>query len=75
MALVLAALGRSVIRLPDEGLLGTLSQLTPHSHAIEGYLKLTSWGAGAVDVLPHVGLLAALGAMFFLIAVWRFRFG
>nr|MBC8445624.1 ABC transporter permease [Chloroflexota bacterium] len=50
------------------------SQFTPHAHAIEGYLKLMSQGAGVVEVLPQVGLLAGVGVLFFLIAMWRFKF-
>ena len=64
----------SIISLPDEGFLHVLSQFTPHSHAIEGYLKLMNWGGGVVDVLPQVGLLAALGLVFFTVAIWRLRF-
>jgi hypothetical protein len=33
-----------------------------------------SYGADVVEVLPQVGLLAGVGALFFLIAMWRFRF-
>jgi ABC-2 type transport system permease protein len=51
-----------------------LSQFTPHAHAIKGYLELTTQGAGAADVLPQIGLLIAVGFLFFTIAVWRFRF-
>ncbi len=74
IAIVLGAVGGSVIQLPEEGFLHLLSQFTPHSHAIEGYLKLTTQGAGVVEILPQVGLLAGMGVLFFLIAMWRFRF-
>jgi ABC-2 type transport system permease protein len=74
IAIVLGAVGGSIIALPDKGFLHVLSQFTPHSHAIEGYLKLMNWGAGVVDVLPQVGLLAAIGLAFFLLAIWQFRF-
>jgi ABC-2 type transport system permease protein len=49
------------------------SQLTPHAHAIEGYTK---WmlGSGATDILPQIGLLVGVAALFFVIAIWRFRF-
>jgi hypothetical protein len=31
-------------------------------------------GADVVDILPQVGLLAGVGVLFFLIAMWRFKF-
>ena len=72
--IVLAAVGGSIIPIPEKGFLHLLSQFTPHAHAIEGYLKLMSLGAGVVDILPQVGLLAGVGVLFFLIAMWRFKF-
>jgi ABC-2 type transport system permease protein len=74
ISIVMGAVGGSIIMIPDEGFLHVISQFTPHSHAIEGYLKLMSYGADVVEVLPQVGLLAGVGALFFLIAMWRFRF-
>ena len=74
LGIVLAAVGGAIVPIPEEGFLHLLSQFTPHAHAIEGYLKLTSQGAGVVDVLPQVGLLTGVGVAFFLIAIWRFRF-
>jgi ABC-2 type transport system permease protein len=74
IGLVLAAVGGSLVPIPKGGFLELLSQFTPHAHAIKGYLKLTSYGATTVDVLPQIGLLAGVGLLFFLIAVWRFRF-
>jgi ABC-2 type transport system permease protein len=74
LALVMAAIGGAVVPIPEEGFLHVLSQFTPHAHAIKGYLELTTQGAGAADVLPQIGLLIAVGFLFFTIAVWRFRF-
>lgn len=74
LGIVLAAVGGAIVPIPEEGFLHLLSLFTPHAHAIEGYLKLTSQGAGVVEVLPQVGLLAGVGTAFFLIAMWRFRF-
>jgi ABC-2 type transport system permease protein len=74
ISIVLGAVGGSIIPIPEKGFLHLLSQFTPHSHAIEGYLKLMSQGAGVVDILPQVGLLAGVGVLFFLIAMWRFKF-
>ena len=74
IGIVMGAVGGAIIPIPEEGFLHLLSQFTPHAHAIEGYLKLTSQGAGVVEILPQVGLLAGVGVSFFLIAIWRFRF-
>jgi ABC-2 type transport system permease protein len=74
IGIVLGAVGGSIVPIPEKGFLHLLSQFTPHAHAIEGYLNLMSQGAGVVDVIPQIGLLAGVGVMFFLIAMWRFRF-
>jgi ABC-2 type transport system permease protein len=74
LGIVLAAVGGAIVPIPEEGFLHVLSLFTPHAHAIKAYLQLTSQGAGVVDVLPQVGLLAGVGLLFFLIAIWRFRF-
>ena len=57
-----------------EGFLGVLSKLTPQAHALEGYRILLVEGGGVGDVLPRVGILLAMGIVFFLIARWRFKF-
>ena len=56
------------------GTVEIISRLTPHAHALMAYGKLLNEGAGVVDVLPQVGILLAFSAVFFGIAVWRFRF-
>jgi ABC-type multidrug transport system permease subunit len=58
----------------QEGVMGIVSRLTPHAHALEGYWLLMNDGAGVVDVLPQIVILAGMAAIFFVIAVWRFRF-
>jgi len=74
LGLVMAAVGGALVPIPKEGFLHVASQFTPHAHAIEGFLKLTTQGAGVAEVLPQVGLLVGVGTLFFGIAVWRFRF-
>ena len=74
LVIVMGAVGGSIITLPEEGFLNVLSQFTPHSHAIEGYIQVMSQGAGVVDILPQLALLAALSVLFFVIAMLRFRF-
>ena len=58
----------------SEGFTYTLTQLTPHGHALDGYLKLMAEGGRLVDVLPNVGILFAFAAAFFAVAMWRFKF-
>ena len=55
------------------GLIGVISRLTPHAHAIMGFMSLFD-GADVVAVLPQVGILAGMGVVFFVIAMWRFKF-
>jgi ABC-2 type transport system permease protein len=74
LGIVLAAVGGAIAPIPREGFLHLLPQFTPHAHAIEGYLRLMAGGAGVVDILPQVGLLIGVAIVFFLIALWRFRF-
>ena len=74
VGLVMGAVGGAVIPIPSKGFLHVLSLFTPHAHAIEGYLKLTSYGGGVVDILPQVGLLGGVSLLFFLLAMWRLRF-
>jgi ABC-2 type transport system permease protein len=79
LGLVLAAIGgcismsgQPVFRQP--GFMGTLANLTPHAYALEGYYSLMAENATVVSILPEMGIVLAFGAVFFLIAVWRFRY-
>jgi ABC-2 type transport system permease protein len=79
LSFVLAGLGGSIqvgIRpiYRYKGFLGTLSRLTPHANALEGFRRLMIEGQGLVNVLPQVGFLVGLSAICFLVAVWRFRY-
>jgi hypothetical protein len=58
----------------SEGFMADLSRFTPHAHAIEGYYRLMAENGTFVDVLPQMGILLGMGVVFFLVAVWRFRF-
>lgn len=66
--------GQIQFDLPIEGFRYYLSQLTPHAHAINGYIKLMIFGAGPVDVLPNILALLVFGVVFFLLGLWRFRY-
>ena len=54
--------------------MGTLANLTPHAHALEGYYSLMAEDATMLSVLPQMGIVLVFGAVFFLLAVWRFRY-
>jgi ABC-2 type transport system permease protein len=56
------------------GFISILARLTPHAHALEGYLKVMADNAGFVQILPEMGILLALGVAFYGIATWRLRF-
>jgi ABC-2 type transport system permease protein len=56
------------------GLIGSLSQFTPHAHALEGYYRLMAENATIDQILPQIGILAGMGVLFLLIAIWRFKF-
>ena len=79
LGFVLAAIGgcmpmsaQPVFR--SAGFLGTLANFTPHAHALEGYYSLMAENATLVNILPQMGIVLVFGVVFFLIAVWRFKF-
>ncbi|HEY7874904.1 MAG TPA: ABC transporter permease [Actinomycetota bacterium] len=61
--LALAALGGCMVPLeifPDT--MKTIAHVTPHAWANEAFQRITEEGAGVVDVLPQLGVLAAFAA-------------
>jgi ABC-2 type transport system permease protein len=58
----------------SEGFLAVLARLTPHGHAIEGYYRLMAENATPLQILPEIGILSVMVAVFYGVAVWRFRF-
>jgi ABC-2 type transport system permease protein len=78
MAFVLAGIGGAFPTWPplfrSEGFIGVLSKFTPHAHALEGYYRVMGENAGITQILPQLGFLILMGLVFFLIAVWRFKF-
>jgi len=58
----------------SEGFMGILSKLTPHAHAVEGYYSVMAENASLIQIMPHLGVLLAMGIGFVLIARWRFKF-
>lgn len=72
--LVLAALGGSMFPLelfPDT--MRTLSRFTPHAWAYEALADVQRRGAGLVEVLPELGVLAAMAALLVALGSWSLR--
>jgi len=78
LAFVFAGIGGAFPTWPpmfrSEGLIGTLSKFTPHAHALEGYYSVMAENAHLSQIFPQLGILFLMGVVFFLIAIWRFRF-
>ena len=78
LAFVFAGIGGAFPTWPplfrSEGFIGVLSKFTPHAHALEGYYSVMAENAGFSQILPQIGFLLLMGLVFFLVAVWRFRF-
>lgn len=72
---VLLALGGTILPLfRSEGLMGTLSRLTPSAWAIEGYMGLVADNWTLMQTLPNILIVFGFAVVFFAIAVWRFKF-
>jgi len=79
LSFLLAGLGGSisVTSTPlwrTSGLMGAIANLTPHAHALEGFYSLMAEEASVVQILPQVGILLLMAAVFFIIAVRRLKF-
>ena len=79
LGFVLGGLGGCIAISPTpltrtQGFMSVIARLTPHGHAVDAYYSLMAEKAGLIDVLPQLAVLLVMGAAFFLIAVWRFRF-
>ena len=71
---VLAGLGGCIVGFPDGSFMEVVAKFTPHGHALAGFYGLLNNGFGIVDVLPQVGMLLGFTAVFFLVAMWQFKF-
>lgn len=72
--LVLAALGGSMFPLelfPDT--MRAISRVTPHAWAYEALADIQRHGAGLVDVLPQLGVLAAMALALAALGGWSLR--
>jgi len=75
LGFVLLVLGGSIFPLfRAEGLIGTISRLTPSAWGIEGYMGIVADGWTMADAAPNILVLFGFAAVFFGISVWRFKF-
>ena len=75
LAITLSALGGMMVPtfiMPD--LMKTLSLFTPQAWALAGYHDIIIRGLGTKDVLSETFVLLGFASIFFVIALWRFRF-
>lgn len=75
LAITLAALGGMMVPtfiMPD--VMKTLSLFTPHAWALAGYHDIIIRGLGVKQVLLEVEVLLGFACLFFVLALWRFRF-
>ena len=74
IGMVMAALGGSMFPLelfPDT--MRRIADLTPHAWAYQALADITRRGATLVDVLPQLGVLAAMAAVLALLGGWSLR--
>jgi ABC-2 type transport system permease protein len=74
LGLVLAALGGSMLPLelfPDA--LRRVADLTPHAWAYDAFAEIQRRGGTLVDVLPQLGVLAAMGLGLAALGAWALR--
>jgi ABC-2 type transport system permease protein len=74
VGLVLAALGGSMLPLelfPDT--IRAFADLTPHAWAYEAFAEIQRRDGGLVDVLPDLGVLAAMALLLTTIGAWALR--
>ena len=57
-----------------EGLVALISRYIPQSQATMAYNTLLLQNGSLTDVLPNLGFLCGLSLVFFVIAIWRFKF-
>ncbi|QSR32653.1 multidrug ABC transporter permease [Nocardioides sp. S5] len=72
--LVLAALGGSMFPLelfPDT--MRAISRITPHAWAYEALADIQRRGAGLVDILPQLGVLAVMALLLATVGGWSLR--
>ena len=74
VVVTMAALGGVMVpRFVMPGFMQTLGLISPHAWALTGYQDVLVRGYGLVQVLPECAALLGFAAVFFGIALWRFK--
>lgn len=79
LGFVLAGLGGALVYswppvYRQDTVMGFLSRLTPHAHALQGFNLLMIDGVGLGTALPEVGVLLGMAVVFFGVAAWKLDF-
>jgi ABC-2 type transport system permease protein len=74
LGLVLAGIGGGMVPLEIfSDTLRTVAHVTPHAWAYEAFAELQRHEGGLVDVLPQLGVLAAMAAAVLALGAWALR--
>ncbi len=74
VGLVLGALGGTMFPLELFGsTMSTVAHVTPHAWGIDAFTEMGRHGATLVEVLPELGVLAAMAVVLAGLAAWRLR--
>lgn len=57
----------------QDNFIATLSRFVPQGQALWGYYRLINQNAGLLEILPNMGILLLMAAVFFGIASWRLK--
>jgi ABC-2 type transport system permease protein len=75
LGFVLGGLGGCVYPLFNlEGFIGFVPRLIPQGQALIGFTNLLMGRANLIDLLPQIAILFGMGALFFVVGLWRFRY-
>lgn len=71
--LIVGILGGTFVPVDTVPFLDALSNISLNKWGLDGYIALSADGASVLDILPNVGVLLAMTAVFFGVALWRFN--
>lgn len=74
LGLVLAAIGGGMMPLEIfSDTMRTLAHITPHAWGYDAFAEVQRHGGGLVDILPQLGVLAAMAVAALLVGAWLLR--
>ena len=76
LGFILMILGGTIVYplFRAEGFIGILSRLTPNAWGVEGYMGLLAGNWTLAQTAPNILILLGFAAVFFTVAVWRFKY-